>query len=81
MLKGFLRESSYGFVEYNAFPRSSDPIYIVSYYLKWVTTSWTYSMYPCDLININIKMTISNRKLFRDAGTQTEPTHSFKVRI
>ena len=26
-------------------PRSSDPIYIVSYYIKWVTTSWTHSMY------------------------------------
>ena len=25
-------------------PRSSDPFYIVSYYIKWVTTSWTYSM-------------------------------------
>ena len=24
-------------------PRSSDPIYIVSYYIKWVTTSWTHS--------------------------------------
>ena len=24
-------------------PGSSDPIYIVSYYIKWVTTSWTYS--------------------------------------
>ena len=23
--------------------RSSDPFYIVSYYKKWVTTSWTYS--------------------------------------
>ena len=23
--------------------RSSDPIYIVSYYKKWVTTTWTYS--------------------------------------
>ena len=22
-------------------PRSSDPFYIVSYYIKWVTTSWT----------------------------------------
>ena len=21
-------------------PRSSDPFYIVSYYIKWVTTSW-----------------------------------------
>ena len=24
-------------------PRSSDPFYIVTYYVKWVTTSWTYS--------------------------------------
>ena len=24
-------------------PRSSDPFYIVIYYMKWVTTSWTYS--------------------------------------
>ena len=24
-------------------PRSSDPFYIVSYYIIWVTTSWTYS--------------------------------------
>ena len=24
-------------------PRSSDPFYKVSYYIKWVTTSWTHS--------------------------------------
>ena len=24
-------------------PRSSDTFYIVSYYIKWVTTSWTHS--------------------------------------
>ena len=24
-------------------PRSSEPFYIVSYYIKWVTTSWTHS--------------------------------------
>ena len=24
-------------------PGSSDPFYIVTYYIKWVTTSWTYS--------------------------------------
>ena len=24
---------------------SSDPFYIVSYYIKWVTTSWTHSTY------------------------------------
>ena len=26
-------------------PRSSDPFYKVSYYIKWVNTSWTYSMF------------------------------------
>ena len=24
-------------------PRSSDPFYVVTYYIKWVTTSWTHS--------------------------------------
>ena len=24
-------------------PRSSDPFYIVTYHIKWVTTPWTYS--------------------------------------
>ena len=23
-------------------PRRSDPFYVVTYYIKWVTTSWTY---------------------------------------
>ena len=26
-------------------PRSCNPFYIVSYYIKWVTTSWTYSIW------------------------------------
>ena len=30
--------------------RSSDQFYIVSYYIKWVTTSWTYSSYVFLLI-------------------------------
>ena len=25
-------------------PRSSDPIHIVTYYIKWVTSSWTDGM-------------------------------------
>ena len=25
-------------------PKSSDPLYMVSYYIKWATTFWTYSM-------------------------------------
>ena len=24
-------------------PRRSDPFYVVTYYIKWVTTSWTYT--------------------------------------
>ena len=27
-------------------PSSIDPSYIVSYYIIWVTTSWTYSILP-----------------------------------
>ena len=26
-------------------PRSSGPFYVVTYYIKWVTTSWTYSSF------------------------------------
>ena len=26
-------------------PRSSDPFYIVRFYLKWVITSWTFSIF------------------------------------
>ena len=25
-------------------PRGSDPFHLISYYIKWVTTSWTYRM-------------------------------------
>ena len=25
-------------------PRNSEPFYVVTYYIKWVTTSWTYSI-------------------------------------
>ena len=36
------------------FPRSSDPFHIVSYYMKWATTSWTHNIiyiyiYICNL--------------------------------
>ena len=31
-------------VQYIICPRSSDPFYIVGYYIKWVTTSSTYSI-------------------------------------
>ena len=31
--------------EYTVSPRSSDPFYKVSYYIKWVATSCSYSIY------------------------------------
>ena len=31
-------------------PGSSDPFYIVSYYIKWVTTSWTHSIYRSQVL-------------------------------
>ena len=42
-----------------ACPRSSDPFYLLSYYIKWVTTSWTYS-----IIKIGVKwMKLSSNRL------------------
>ena len=32
-------------------PGSSEPFYIVSYYIKWVTTFWTHS----NIINLGYK--------------------------
>ena len=29
---------------YTVCPRSSGPFYIVRYYIKWITISWTYSI-------------------------------------
>ena len=35
----------YKYIQYiSVCPRSSDPFDIVCYYIKWVTTSWTYSI-------------------------------------
>ena len=34
-------------------PRSSDQFYVVTYYIKWVTTSWTHSI---TLVNKNCKI-------------------------
>ena len=33
-------------VVHTACPRSSDLFYIITYYIKWVTTSWTHSTSP-----------------------------------
>ena len=40
-------------------PRSSDPFYIVSYYIKLVTTSWTYSaikLLTTEIVEARIKV-------------------------
>ena len=31
-------------ISYTVCPRSSDLFYVVTYNIKWVTTSWTYSI-------------------------------------
>ena len=48
----------YIFNPYTVCPRSSDPFYIVIYYVKWVTTSWTYSIQPevCRKSSINSQL-------------------------
>ena len=44
-------------------PRSSDPFYIVSYYIKWVTASWTHSiMLARGTWRGSIKVASSNKK-------------------
>ena len=34
----------FDYIEYTVCPGSSDPFYIVTYYMKSVTTSWTYNI-------------------------------------
>ena len=47
-------------------PVSSDPFYIVTYYIKWVTTSWTYSIYQ-DLCSV--PFSFSGRGFSRGYGS------------
>ena len=42
-------------------PRSNNPFYVVSYYIKWVTTSWTYSTelnwpYPRLVFSLGVRL-------------------------
>ena len=34
-------------------PRSSNPFYIATYYIKWVTTSWTHSIFVFHILFID----------------------------
>ena len=38
-------------------PRSCDPFYIIGYYIKWVTTSWTHCKFekPDSDLTLNIR--------------------------
>ena len=40
---------------YTICPRSSNPFYIVTYYIKWVTTSWTLSISCVNFCVISFK--------------------------
>ena len=62
-------------------PGSSDPFYIVSYYLKWVTTSWTHSLSEKSLPFVFSKYTMQIRQDFMDSMRfgmlDVEPAKSF----
>ena len=47
-------------------PRSSDLFYIVSYYIKWVTTSWTHSL--IDSLEVNISSALQHLQLLNRVG-------------
>ena len=40
---------------YTVCPRTSDPFDILSYYIKWVITSWTYSTCLCYIITVDFQ--------------------------
>ena len=43
-------------------PRSSYPFYITTYYIKWVTTSWTHSSYPIYIVIHYVKWVTTSWK-------------------
>ena len=44
---------SYTVQEDTVCPRSSDPFYVVTYYINWVTTSWKYTVVSHFISNLN----------------------------
>ena len=42
-------------IEHIVCPRINDPFYIVTYYIKWVTTSWTHSINHVVSLIYNVK--------------------------
>ena len=58
-------------------PGSSDPFYIVSYYIKWVTTYWTHSMY-CRIITLNYSR-VPTKFQIHNKASKKPITHKFTV--
>ena len=48
-------------------PRSLDPIYIVNYYIKWATTSWTYNNF-----NVLQEYNVHSTVIFRQRCFQSQ---------
>ena len=44
-------------------PRNSDPFYIVSHNIKWVTTAWTYSIRRMNWINKRVHFLWGKHKI------------------
>ena len=49
---------------YTICPGSRDPLYIVNYYIKWVTTSWTHGI---SLLHLSNKDRNSSVSIFQEA--------------
>ena len=52
-------------------PRSSDPFYLVTYYIKWVTTSWTYCIAEKSNMKKLPNIALKNKKRIDDVSLQT----------
>ena len=65
---------SFYFIQFFVFtyilcPRSSDPFDIVTHYIKWITTSWTYSrqkIRPCILRACYVLVIVSIAVIFTE---------------
>ena len=45
-------------------PRSSDPFYIVTYYIKWVTDSWTDGTYISGRLGFSVSIVNGGNNLY-----------------
>ena len=50
------------FTDFTVCPGSSDPFYIVTYYMKWVTTSWTFSTSKFPRNRLKLRNTVYQKR-------------------